>query len=152
MLGAIGYVCIHTWPPIGTMEGAKQFVPPTMPQGVIYIYQQLSTGHEQWYVHPTLRQVSHGHEKDLQFFAAHLIHFPQLPRLVGLIHILEHPARPEVVDQRPILGYFGHSSHGYCTLTGLTKPWPIMQLHATRLGVAVLVVAMVVLVAKYHGG
>ena len=87
-------------------------------------------------------------EKDLQFFSAHPIHLPQLPKSVGLIHILGQPAYPEVVDQRPILVYIGRSPHGYSALKGLTKPWFIMQLHATRLSGAVFVVAMVALVAK----
>ena len=26
---------MHTWPPIGTMEGAKQLVPPAMPKGIM---------------------------------------------------------------------------------------------------------------------
>ena len=72
-------------------------------------------------------------EKDLQFFAACPIHLPQLPKLVGLIHILGQPAHPEVVNQRPVLSHIGCSPHGYCTLTGLTKPWPIMQTHAAGL-------------------
>ena len=116
------------------------------------VCQQLSMGHKWWYIHPMLGQGGHGWEKDLQFFAACLIYLPQLPKLVGLVHILGQPAHPEVVNQRPILGYIGRSPHGYCTLTGLTKPWPIMQSHATRLGGAVLVVAMVAPVAEYHGG
>ena len=94
----------------------------------------------------------HGWEKDLQVFAACPIYLPQLPKLVGLVHVLGQPACPEVVNQRPILGYIGCSPHGYCALAGLTKPWPIMQSRAARLGGAVLVVAMVVLIAKYHGG
>ena len=35
----IGYVCMYAWPPIGIMEGAKQIVPPTAPQGVMCVYQ-----------------------------------------------------------------------------------------------------------------
>ena len=93
-----------------------------------------------------------GWEKDLQFFATHLVHLPQLPKLVGLIHILGKSAHPEVVDQRPILSYITCSPHGYCTLTGLTKPWLIMQMCAAGLSSAVSVVAMVAPVAKYHGG
>ena len=72
--------------------------------------------------------------------------------LVGLVHILGQPAHPEVVNQRPILGYISHSPHGYCAFTGLTKPWPIIQSCAARLGGTVLVVAMVAPVAEYHGG
>ena len=34
-LHAINYIHMHTWPPIRTMEGAKQLVPPTMPKGII---------------------------------------------------------------------------------------------------------------------
>ena len=127
------HVHMHTWPPIGTMEGTKQLVPLGMPKGVMCICQQLSIGHEWWYIHPMLGQGGHGWEKDLQFFAVCLIHLPQLPKSVGLIHILGQPAHPEVVNQRPILGYISCSPHGYCTLTGLTKPWPIMQLYAARL-------------------
>ena len=82
------------------------------------------------------RRGGHGQEKDLQFFAACLIYLPQLPKLVGLVHILGQPAHPEVVNQRPILGYIGHSPHGYCALTGLTKPWPVMQSHAAGLSSA----------------
>ena len=99
-----------------------------------------------------LRQGGHGWEEDLQFFAACPIYLPQLPKLVGLIHILGQPAHPEVVNERPILGYIGHSPHGYCAFTGLTKPWPIMQSRTARLEGAVLVVAMVALVAEYHRG
>ena len=86
------------------------------------VCQQLSMGHERWYVHPTLGQGGHGREKDLQFFAACPIYLPQLRKLVGLVHILGQPAHPEVVNQGPILGYISRSSHGYCTLTGLKKP------------------------------
>ena len=109
-------------------------------------------GHEQWYIHPTLGQGGYGQEKDLQFFATCPIHLFQLPKLVSLVHILGQPAHPEVVNQRPILGYVGHSPHGYCTFIVLTKPWPVMQSHATGLGSIVLVVAMVATVAEYHGG
>ena len=35
MLDAISYVCVHTWPPIRTTEGAKQLVPPAMPKGIM---------------------------------------------------------------------------------------------------------------------
>ena len=80
------------------------------------------------------------------------MYLPQLPKLVSLVHILGQPAHPEVVHQRPILGNVGCSPHGYCALTGLTKPWPVMQSCAARLGGAVFVVAMVALVAEYHGG
>ena len=132
MLDTISYICVQTWPPIGTTEGAKQFVPPAMPKGVVCICQQLSMGHEQWYVHSMLGQGSHSQEKDLQFFVACLIYLPQLPKLVGFVHILGQPAHLEVVDQRPILGYISCSAHGYCTLAGLTKPWPIMQSHARQ--------------------
>ena len=102
MPDAISYVHVHTWPTIGTTEGAKQHVPPTMPQGVVCVYQQLSTGHKWWYVHPVLGRGGRRWEKDLQFFAVYLIHLPQLPKSVSLIHILGQPAHPEVVDQRPI--------------------------------------------------
>ena len=114
MLDAIGYICMHAWPPIGTVEGTKQLVPPTVPQGVVCVHQQLCMGHKWWYIHPTLRQGGCGWEKDLQFFAACPIHLPQLPKLVGLIHILGQPACPEVVNQRPILSHIGHFPHGYC--------------------------------------
>ena len=99
-----------------------------------------------------LGQGGHGWEKDLQFFATCPIYLLQLPKSVGLIHVLGQPACPEVVDKRPILGHVGHSPHGYCAFTGLTKPWPIMQSRAAGLGSAVLVVAMVAPVAEYHGG
>ena len=112
MLNAISYVCVPTWQPVGTTEGTKQLVPPTMPKGIVGVYQQLSMGHERWYIHPMLGQGDCGWEKDLQFFATCLIYLPQLLKLVGLIHILGQPAHPEVVDQRPILGYIGHSPHG----------------------------------------
>ena len=109
-------------------------------------------GHERGYIHPTLWQGGRGQEKDLQFFPPHLIDLPQLPKLVGLVHVFGQPAHPEVVNERPILGHVSRSPHGYCALTGLAKPWPIVQSHATRLGGTVLVVAMVAMVAKYHGG
>ena len=126
MPDATSYIHVHTWPPIGTTEGAKQLVPIAMPKGIVGVCQQLSMGHKQWYVHPMLRQGGLGWEKDLQFFATCPIYLPQLPKSVGLVHILGQPAHPEVVNQRPILGYVSHSPHGYYTLTGLTKPWPIM--------------------------
>ena len=88
----------------------------------------------------------------MQFFATCLIYLPQIPKLVSLIHILGQPAHSEVVDQRPILSYIGHSPLGYCCLTGLIKPWPTMQMCVTGLSGIVFVVAMVVPVAKYHGG
>ena len=116
------------------------------------VCQQLSTGHKWWYVHPTPGQGGHGREEDLQFFAACPIYIPQLIKLVQLVHILGQPVCPKVVNQRPILGYVSRSPHGYSALVGLTKSWPIMQSHATGLGGAVLVVAMVALVAEYHGG
>ena len=87
-------------------------------------------------------------EKDLQFFAACPIHLPQLPKLVGLVHILGQPACLEVVDQRPNLSHINCFLHGYCTFKGLTKPWPIMQMCAVEPSNAVFVVAMVALVAK----
>ena len=95
-----------------------------------------------------LGQASHGLEQDLQFFAIRPICLPQLPKLVSLVHIFGQPACPEVVDERPVLDHVGHSQHGYHAFTGLTKPWPIVQSHATGLGSAVLVVAVV---AEYHG-
>ena len=135
----------------GNHVGTKQLVPTTIPKGIIVVRQQLSTGHEWGYVHSMLRRGGHGLEKDLQFFVSHPIYFPKLPKLVSLIHVLEQPAHPEVVNQRPILGYVSSSPHGYCTLTRLTKLWPIMQSCATGPGGTVLVVAMVALVAEYHG-
>ena len=72
--------------------------------------------------------------------------------MVGLIDVFKQPARPEVVDERPILGHISHSPHGYCTFTGLAKPWPIVQSHTAGLGSTVLVVAVVAMVAEYHGG
>ena len=149
---AISYICMHTWLPMGTTEGTKQLVPPVMPTGIMGVHQQLSTGHKQWYIHPTLGRGGRGQEKDLQFFAMHLIYLPQLPKSVSLVHILGQPANPEVVNQRPMLGYIGRSPHGYCAFTGLIKPWPIVQSCATGLGGTVLVVAMVAPVAEYHGG
>ena len=134
---------MYTWPLIETMEGIKQLVPPTMPKEIMGVQQQLSMGHKWWYIHPMLGQAGHGWDKDLQLFATCPIYLPQLPKSVGLVHILGQPACPEVVDERPLLGYIGHSPHGYCTFTGLTKPWPIMQSCATGLGGIVLVVAMV---------
>ena len=116
------------------------------------VCQQLSIGHEWWNVHPTLRQAGRGWEKDLQFFTTCPIYLSQLPKLVGLVYILGQPAHPEVVDKRPILAYISRSPHGYFIFAGLTKPWTIVQSLAARLGSAVLVVAMVVLVAEYHGG
>ena len=152
MPDAISYVHIHAWPPIGTTEGAKQLVPPAIPKGIVCVHQQLCTGHERWYIHPTLGRAGHGREKDLQFFAACPIYLPQLPKSVGFVHVFGQPARSEVVDKRPILGHVSHSPHGYYALTGLAKPWPIVQSHATGLCSAVLMVAMVATVAKYHGG
>ena len=72
--------------------------------------------------------------------------------MVSLIHILEDPAYPEMVDQRPVLSHISPTPHGYCTLTKLTKPWPVMQMLATKLNGAVPVVAVVAPVAKYHRG
>ena len=81
-----------------------------------------------------LRQGGRGWEKDLQFFTACLIYLPQLPKLAGLIHILGQPARPEVVNQRPILGYIGRSPHGYCCLyrTHKTMAHYAISCHRTR--------------------
>ena len=134
------------------MEGSKQLVLPTMPKGITCVCQQLNSSHERWYVHPTFGQGGCSQQKDLQFFAACPIYLPQLSKLVSLVHIFGQPARPEVVNQRPILGYVNHSPYGYCPFTGLEKLWPIMQSCATGLGGAVLAVAMVGPVAEYHGG
>ena len=71
--------------------------------------------------------------------------------MVGLVDVRGQPARPEVVDERPILGDVGRSPYGYCAFTGLAKPWPIVQSQAAGLGGAVFVVAVVVMVAEYHG-
>ena len=109
-------------------------------------------GHEWWYIRPTLRRGSCGWEKDLQFFAACPTNLSQLPKLVGLIYILGKPACPKVVNRRPILSHIGHSPYAYCALTGLRKLWPVIQMHAARLSSTIFVVAMVVLVAKYHEG
>ena len=104
------------------------------PREFMCVHQQLSMGHEQWYIHPTLGRGSHGWEKDLQFFATCLIYLPQLPKLVGLVHILGQPACPEVVNQRPILGYIGRSPHGYLHLyrTHKTMAHHINSCHWTR--------------------
>ena len=72
--------------------------------------------------------------------------------MVGLVDVRGQPARPEVVDERPVLGHVGSSPHGYCAFTGLAKPWPIVQSCAARLGGTVFVVAVVAMVAEYHGG
>ena len=104
MPDAINYVLIHACLPIGTTEGTKQLVPHAMPKGIVCVHQQLCSGYEQWYVHPMLGQGGYCREKDPQFFAAHPIYLPQLPKLVGLVDIFKQPARPEVVDERPILG------------------------------------------------
>ena len=72
--------------------------------------------------------------------------------MIGLINIHGQPARPEVVNERPVLGHVGHSPHGYFAFTGLAKPWPIMQSCAARLGGTVFVVAVVAMVTEYHGG
>ena len=72
--------------------------------------------------------------------------------MVGLVDVHRQPACPEVVDERPVLGHVGSSPHGYCAFTGLAKPWPIVQSHATGLGSAVFVVAVVAMVTEYHGG
>ena len=122
MPDTISYVCMHTWPLIGTTEGAKQLVLPAMPKGVMCVCQQLSTGHKWWYIHPSLGRGGCSWEKDLQFFTACPIYLPQLPKLVSLVYILGQPAHPEVVNQRPVLGYVSRSPHGYCALTGLTEP------------------------------
>ena len=98
-----------------------------------------------------LGQVGCDWEKDLRAFATCLIHLPQLPKSISLIHILWQPARPEMVNQRPILVYISSSPHGYYNLTEIIKPWPIMQMHATGLSGTVFMVAMVALVAKYYG-
>ena len=97
-LDAISYICMHTWPQIGTLEGTKQLVPPAMPKVVVCIYQQLSIGYNWWYIHPMLRRGGCGQEEDLKFFATCLTYLPQLPKSVSLIHILGQPAHPEVVD------------------------------------------------------
>ena len=62
------------------------------------------------------------------------------------------PARPEVFNERPILGHVVRSPYGYCAFTGLVKPWPIVQFCAARLGSTVFVVAVVATVAEYHIG
>ena len=69
-----------------------------MPEGIMGVHQQLSMGHEQWYIHAMVGRGGRGWQKDLQFFAAHPIYPSQLPKLVGLIHILRQPAHLEVVD------------------------------------------------------
>ena len=114
-----------------------------MPKGIVHVHQQLCTGHERGYVHPMLSELAMAGSKDLQFFATCPIYLPQLPKLVSLVDIFGQPAHPEVADKRPILGNVGRSPHGYCTLAGLAKPWPIVQSCATRLGSTVLMVAMV---------
>ena len=88
VLDAIDYICMHAWLPIGSSEGTKQLILPTVAQGVVCVHQQLYTGHERWYIHLMLGQGSHGWEKDLQFFAACPMHFPQLPKSVSLVQIL----------------------------------------------------------------
>ena len=50
-----------------------------MPKGIVSVRQQLCTGQERGYVHPTLRQASRRREEDLQFVAACPIYLPQLP-------------------------------------------------------------------------
>ena len=72
--------------------------------------------------------------------------------MVGLIDVHRQPARPEVVNERPVLGHVGGSLYGYYAFTGLAKPWPIMQSCAAGLGGAVFVVAVLATVAEYHGG
>ena len=84
--------------------------------------------------------------------ATHLIHLPQLPKLVSLIHILGQPACPKVIDQRPIQSYISCTLNGCGALTGMTKPWPIVQVYAARLCGTIPAVAVVALAAKYHGG
>ena len=37
MLDSINYLCVHAWPLKGTTEGAKQLVPPVMPQGIVHV-------------------------------------------------------------------------------------------------------------------
>ena len=61
----IGHVNVHTWLPIGTTEGGKQFVLPALPKGVVCVCQQLCMSHEYWYIYPMLGQGGHGWEKDL---------------------------------------------------------------------------------------
>ena len=103
---------MHAWLLIGTMEVTKQLVLPTMPKGIVGVHQQLCISHKRGYVHPTLAQAGHGWEKDLQLFATCLIYLPQLPKLLGFVHIFGQPAYPEMVNKRPILGYIGCSPHG----------------------------------------
>ena len=43
--------------------------------------------------------------------AACLIYLPQLPKAVGLIDIRGQPARPEVVNERPVLGHVSAAPH-----------------------------------------
>ena len=153
MPDAIGYVCMHAWPPIGTTEGAKQLVLACSAPGSCVCLPAVVHG-PRVVVHPPktwARWLWLG-EGPAVLCCTCLIHLPQLPKLVSLVHILGQPACPEVVNQRPILSHIGCSPHGYCTLTGLTKPWPIMQMHAARLSSTVSVVAMVAPAAKYHGG
>ena len=152
MLDTISYIYVHAWPPIGTTKGAKQLVPPAMPKGIVCVHQQLCIGQERWYIHPILRQGGHCRDKDLQFFAVCPIYLPQLPKLVGLVHVFGQPARPEVVDKRPILGHVGRSPHGYCTVHSSQNHGPSCNLMPTGLGSTVFVVAIVATGAKYHGG
>ena len=115
------------------------------------IHQKLCLGHKQWDIHPMLGRGGRSQDKDLKFIAACPIRLPQLPNLASLVHILGQSAHPEMVNQRPLLSLFGHTPHNYCALTGLTKPWPIMQTHATGLSSTVAVVEVVALVTKYYG-
>ena len=39
MLDAISYIHMHTWPLIGTTEGAKQLVPHAVPKGIVGVHQ-----------------------------------------------------------------------------------------------------------------
>ena len=143
---------MYAWLPIGPTEGTKQLILPVVPQRVMYIHQQLCMGHKWWYIHPMPGRDGCGWEKDLQFIAACLIHLPQLPKSVHLIHVVGQPAHPEVVNQKLILSHIYLSPGGYYTLTRLTKPWPIMQMHAAGLSNAVFMVTVVAPVVKYLGG
>ena len=49
-------------PPIRTAKGAQKLVLPAMPKGIMCVRQQLCTGQERGYVHPSLRRAGRRRE------------------------------------------------------------------------------------------
>ena len=92
------------------MKDAEQLLLPTICQGVMHVCQKLFSGHNQWDINPSFRQVSREWEKNLQFIVTCPIYLPQLSYPVSLIYILGQLVHPGVINQRPILGFIGPDS------------------------------------------